>query len=135
MRSPGARRMIHTRVRSFSDKSVEPTQGFGFLLSRSNSAVISAGHGSLCFFMSALSAMVSTTGIPPLLFAVIYSIFRRTERLRNIPVAGSGQRRAVIMGGSMSGLLSGLLLRRAGLAVDIFGRGGCGVSGRVGGDW
>ena len=47
--------MIHTRVRSVSESSVEPTQGFGFLASRSNSAESSAGHCDLSFFSAALS--------------------------------------------------------------------------------
>src|SRR5665647_445678 len=80
MRSPGASRMIHTRVRSVSDSSVEPTHGFGLLASRSNSAAIAAGHADLSFFSAALSSMVRAMGIPPVLFAVIYSIFPRTER-------------------------------------------------------
>ena len=46
--------MIHTRVRSFSDSSVDPTHGFGFLLSRSNSAAMSAGHCVLSFFSGLL---------------------------------------------------------------------------------
>jgi len=45
-------------------------------------------------------------------------------------VAGSEMRRAVIIGGSMSGLLSGLLLRRAGWAVDICERVESELSGR-----
>src|ERR1039458_6400366 len=72
MRSPGARRMIHTRVRSVSDSSVEPTQGFGLLTSRANSAAISADHCDLSFFSAALSSMVRAMRIPPVLFALIY---------------------------------------------------------------
>jgi 2-polyprenyl-6-methoxyphenol hydroxylase-like FAD-dependent oxidoreductase len=45
-------------------------------------------------------------------------------------VAGVETRRAVIIGGSMSGLLSGLLLRRAGWAVDIYERVESELSGR-----
>ena len=37
-------------------------------------------------------------------------------------MAGSEKRRAVVIGGSMSGLLNGLLLRRAGWMVDIYER-------------
>jgi 2-polyprenyl-6-methoxyphenol hydroxylase-like FAD-dependent oxidoreductase len=40
------------------------------------------------------------------------------------------QRRAIVIGGSMSGLLSGLLLRRAGWDVDIYERVGSELSGR-----
>ena len=40
------------------------------------------------------------------------------------------QQRAIVIGGSMSGLLSGLLLRRAGWAVDLYERLGTELSGR-----
>ena len=55
MRSPGARRMIQTRTRSVSDTSVEPTQGLGFLRSRSNSAWISGGHAVFTELSACLS--------------------------------------------------------------------------------
>ncbi|MFY9684501.1 MAG: FAD-dependent monooxygenase [Pseudolabrys sp.] len=45
-------------------------------------------------------------------------------------MAGTETRRAVIIGGSMSGLLSGLLLRRAGWAVDVYERVESELSGR-----
>jgi 2-polyprenyl-6-methoxyphenol hydroxylase-like FAD-dependent oxidoreductase len=45
-------------------------------------------------------------------------------------VAGSEKRRAVVIGGSMSGLLSGLLLRRTGWDVDIYERVESELSGR-----
>jgi 2-polyprenyl-6-methoxyphenol hydroxylase-like FAD-dependent oxidoreductase len=45
-------------------------------------------------------------------------------------LAGTETRRAVIIGGSMSGLLSGLLLRRAGWAVDVYERVESELSGR-----
>jgi 2-polyprenyl-6-methoxyphenol hydroxylase-like FAD-dependent oxidoreductase len=45
-------------------------------------------------------------------------------------LAGARLRRAIIIGGSMSGLLSGLLLRRAGWAVDIYERVDSELSGR-----
>ncbi|HUL90291.1 MAG TPA: FAD-dependent monooxygenase [Pseudolabrys sp.] len=45
-------------------------------------------------------------------------------------MAGARTRRAIIIGGSMSGLLSGLLLRRAGWAVDIYERVESELSGR-----
>ena len=45
-------------------------------------------------------------------------------------MAGSGKRRAIVIGGSMSGLLSGLLLRRAGWAVNIYERVDSELSGR-----
>jgi len=45
-------------------------------------------------------------------------------------LAGPEKRRAVVIGGSMSGLLSGLLLRRAGWSVDIYERVDSKLSGR-----
>ncbi|HKS87582.1 MAG TPA: FAD-dependent monooxygenase [Pseudolabrys sp.] len=45
-------------------------------------------------------------------------------------MAGSEKRRAVVIGGSMSGLLNGLLLRRAGWMVDIYERVESELSGR-----
>jgi 2-polyprenyl-6-methoxyphenol hydroxylase-like FAD-dependent oxidoreductase len=45
-------------------------------------------------------------------------------------LAGSGVRRGIVIGGSMSGLLSALLLRRAGWAVDIYERVATELSGR-----
>jgi len=42
----------------------------------------------------------------------------------------AGSRRAIIVGGSMSGLLSALLLRRAGWEVDVYERVGSELSGR-----
>ncbi len=45
-------------------------------------------------------------------------------------MAGSIARRAIVIGGSMSGLLSGLSLRRAGWAVDIYERVETELSGR-----
>ncbi len=45
-------------------------------------------------------------------------------------MSGARFRRAIIIGGSMSGLLSGLLLRRAGWAVDIYERVDSELSGR-----
>ena len=45
-------------------------------------------------------------------------------------MTGSGAKRAVVIGGSMSGLLSALLLRRAGWDVDIYERVESELSGR-----
>ena len=45
-------------------------------------------------------------------------------------MAGAETRRAVVIGGSMSGLLSGLSLRRAGWDVDIYERVESELSGR-----
>ena len=45
-------------------------------------------------------------------------------------MTGARAGRAIIIGGSMSGLLSGLLLRRAGWAVDIYERVDSELSGR-----
>src|SRR4026208_2294137 len=72
--------MIHTRVRSFSDNSVEPTHGFGFLLPRSTSAAISAGHSDFSFFSACLSSMVGAIEIPPKLLAVMYRIMGWPKR-------------------------------------------------------
>ncbi len=45
-------------------------------------------------------------------------------------MAGPEKRRAIVIGGSMSGLLSALLLRRAGWQVDVYERVGSELSGR-----
>jgi 2-polyprenyl-6-methoxyphenol hydroxylase-like FAD-dependent oxidoreductase len=45
-------------------------------------------------------------------------------------MANAGNRRAVVIGGSMSGLLCGLLLRRSGWSVDIYERVASELSGR-----
>jgi 2-polyprenyl-6-methoxyphenol hydroxylase-like FAD-dependent oxidoreductase len=45
-------------------------------------------------------------------------------------MAGSGTQRAIVVGGSMSGLLSGLLLRRAGWDVHVYERVESALSGR-----
>ena len=45
-------------------------------------------------------------------------------------MAKAGNRRAVVIGGSMSGLLSGLLLRRSGWSVDVYERVEGELSGR-----
>lgn len=45
-------------------------------------------------------------------------------------MAGAGARRVIIIGGSMSGLLSGLLLQRSGWVVDIYERVETALSGR-----
>src|SRR3954453_20531084 len=45
-------------------------------------------------------------------------------------MAKAGNRRAVVIGGSMSGLLCGLLLRRSGWSVDIYERVETELSGR-----
>ena len=58
MRSPGARRIIHTRTRSLSDTSSLPTQGLGLFFSRSNSAAISGGHASFHDVSAGLSNIV-----------------------------------------------------------------------------
>src|SRR5665213_713204 len=129
MRSPGARRIIHTRVRSVSDSSVEPTQGFGFALSRSNSAAMSAGHFDFSLLTAALSSMVkamanSSDAICPYIEHITADL--KIEAL----LPGSTAKRAIVIGGSMSGLLAGLLLRRTGWRVDIYERVGSELSGR-----
>jgi 2-polyprenyl-6-methoxyphenol hydroxylase-like FAD-dependent oxidoreductase len=52
------------------------------------------------------------------------------EKLEAGQVPGAAEKRAIVIGGSMSGLLSGLLLRRAGWSVDIYERVGSELSGR-----
>ena len=47
-----------------------------------------------------------------------------------MPAKGGAKRRALVIGGSMSGLLAGLLLRRAGWDVDIFERVDSELAGR-----
>src|SRR5215475_6435525 len=122
--------MIHTRVRSFSDSNVEPTQGFGFLASRSNSAAISVGHCDLSFFSAVLSSMVRAMIVPPK--AVGCHIYDNwvNEKIEAEQLTGAGAGHAVIVGGSMSGLLSGLLLQRAGWSIDIYERVDSELSGR-----
>jgi 2-polyprenyl-6-methoxyphenol hydroxylase-like FAD-dependent oxidoreductase len=51
-------------------------------------------------------------------------------KIEDLFLAGSDKPRAIVIGGSMSGLLSGLLLRRAGWNVDIFERVESELSGR-----
>src|SRR5262249_31428266 len=118
MRSPGLRRIVHTRTRSLSDTSAFPTHGLGLFFSRSNSAAISGGHGDFTE-VSLLVQHRQGHGIPPSLARYI-ATFARQE------MAGSSEkaskRRALIVGGSMSGLLAALLLRRAGWDVDVFER-------------
>jgi len=46
----------------------------------------------------------------------------RVEMAGSSELRGIGQRRALVVGGSMSGLLAGLLLRRGGWEVDVFER-------------
>ena len=65
-----------------------------------------------------------------MLFAVIYSIFLLNGKFEEKQLAGSQTRTAIVIGGSMSGLLSALLLRRAGWAVDIYERVESELSGR-----
>jgi 2-polyprenyl-6-methoxyphenol hydroxylase-like FAD-dependent oxidoreductase len=55
-------------------------------------------------------------------FGLIYSTFARREMAGSSKLEKAGKGRALIVGGSMSGLLAALLLRRAGWDVDIFER-------------
>jgi hypothetical protein len=52
------REMIQTRTFSLSDRSVEPTQPFGFCRSRSNSAAMAGGQADLSAWSLVLSNMV-----------------------------------------------------------------------------
>ena len=58
MRSPGLRRIVHTRSLSVSDRSSEPTQPFGRSASRANSAFSAAGHSVLTWLFDDFSFMV-----------------------------------------------------------------------------
>src|SRR5215831_1143005 len=60
-------------------------------------------------------------GIPPANTGRVYSDLPRFEN-RTGPLNSRSAKRALVIGGSMSGLLTGLLLRRAGWDVDIFER-------------
>ena len=57
MRSPGLRRIVHTRSLSVSDRSSEPTQPFGRSASRANSCFSAAGHSTLTWLFEAFSFM------------------------------------------------------------------------------
>src|SRR5918994_6720200 len=75
MRSPGRRRMIHTRARSFSDSRVEPTHGFGVLASRSNSAAISAGQAVFSERTADLSIIVRAMAFLQRMLAHYIAVF------------------------------------------------------------
>ena len=128
MRSPGCSRIIQTRTRSLSETSSVPTHGLGLFFSRSNSAATSAGQADARTF-GRLVQHRHGHGIPPR-FGRIYSKLqsRRNGGVGFLPKTTNG--RALVIGGSMSGLLAGLLLRRHGWDVDIFERVESELSGR-----
>src|SRR5258706_481539 len=76
MRSPGLRRMVHTRTRSLSDTSALPTQGLGLFFSRSNSAKISGGHGDFIAVSGCLSSIVRAMA-----FLQVWPAWERVYRL------------------------------------------------------
>src|SRR5262249_50148495 len=66
-------------------------------------------------------------GVPPDLARYI-AAFMRVEMARSGESRVTGKRRALVIGGSMSGLLAGVLLRRVGWGGDGFERGESGLS-------
>src|SRR6185295_254770 len=92
MRSPGARRIIHTRTLSVSDTSVLPTQGLGFFFSRSNSAAMSAGQGERSDFSVALSSMVRAMAFLLRLVRYIATFARRETADRLLEQRGQTAR-------------------------------------------
>src|SRR4051812_29045520 len=128
MRSPGCSRISQTRTRSFSDSSLVPTQGFGLAFSRSNSAAISGGHAAFSQRSALFSVILRAIAVPPHDAPALYSNFPHVEKLMANP--GGKQGRAIIVGGSMSGLLAGLMLLPRGWDVEIFERVESELSGR-----
>src|SRR3569833_1501095 len=126
--------MIQTRVRSFSNSSVDPTQGLGDAASSSNSATMSGVHCNVVLVSGAFSTIVSAALLKVMAFLrcpFAPSIGQTPSNMKTREDAGvSKQRRAVIIGGSMSGLLSAMLLQRNGWRVDIYERAGEELSGR-----
>jgi 2-polyprenyl-6-methoxyphenol hydroxylase-like FAD-dependent oxidoreductase len=72
--------------------------------------------------------MLSAMAVPPEVGPGLYSNFRRSEKLMTETDGKRG--RAIIVGGSMSGLLAGLMLLRRGWEVDVFERVESELSGR-----
>src|SRR5262249_48599060 len=68
--------MIQMRTLSVSDRSCVPTQPLGLAFSRSNSALISAGHSLRSDRAAFLSSMVRDMGLPPKVAGSIVWFFR-----------------------------------------------------------
>ena len=123
--------MIQTRTLSVSDSSSVPTQPLGFRLSRSNSALIAAGHSVCSEWAAFLSSMLRAMAFLRSLLAQYNGICGRQEPAgRDVTSQEANSRRALVIGGSMSGLFAGLMLRRRGFAVDIYERVESELSGR-----
>src|SRR3569833_3786484 len=73
--------MIQTRVRAFSDSSVEPTQGLGDAASSSNSAAMSGVHCKVGLVSGALSSIVSAA----LLRAMTFLRYRFARSIGQTP--------------------------------------------------
>ena len=91
-------------VLSVSDSSSEPTQPFGCSASRANSAFSAGVHSTLTWLFEAFSFMVIAMALL-LGYGLSYSKFRRCGRN-----ALGEDERALVIGGSMSGLLAALAL-------------------------
>src|SRR6204780_3105622 len=121
--------MIQTRTFSVSESSVEPTQALLLAFSRSNSAAIAGGQAEV----SARSVFLSSIVRAIAFLRGMLSQYRKPSRLGNRlreKQEMAMQRRALVFGGSMSGLLAGIMLHRRGWDVDIFERVGSELSGR-----
>src|SRR6185312_3278715 len=112
-RSPGLRRMIHTRVRSLSERSSVPTQGLLSARSRSNSAAIAGGQDArsawsllfssivraMVFSKIAFSRIAVLQGLPPVFSAeyrrlqAIGKSCAKRSRYRHDAKARAGRRR------------------------------------------
>src|SRR4029079_12682202 len=107
-----------------------PTRPFGRPRSRSNSALISAGQSARSDRAAFLSSMVRVMGFLQGCRQHSLDFLDRKDRQqpgspRTMAQASrttGGNRRAIVIGGSMSGLFAGLLLRRHGFDVDIYER-------------
>src|ERR1700757_2277458 len=130
--------MIQTRVRSFSDRSSVPTHGLLFACSRSNSAAMAGGQAERSAWSLVFSSIVRAIAFPPRTSA---SIFGRIQKApgdwqivrSNEQGVGMLQRRALVIGGSMSGLLAALMLRRRGWQAEGYEGGPGEIAGRGGG--
>src|ERR1700730_12966099 len=118
--------MVHTRRRSVSETSALPTQPLGARASRSNSCLSAVGHAEVSALVVALSFMVSAIGSSGFRAsangsALMYSA-RGAGQRRGRGSAVQTKRRALVIGGSMCGLLAGVALSRHGWDVHVFER-------------
>src|SRR5688500_8255912 len=110
--------MIHTRTLSVSDRSSVPTQPLCCRLSRSNSAVISAGHSLRSAAAAVWSSMLRAMAFLQRL-AAQYKRFLGWQEMAGT-VSGGRAKRAIVTGGSMSGVFAGLQVRKLGFDVDVY---------------